>query len=197
MTADEERAHWDAVSADDPRTMIRDGDWNVQTPHDFGMLPPSDRGPVLDLGCGIGRLSVAYARFYRVNVIGVDISPRMLERAECDPLVSYKVCDGRTLPWLPRLAGAFSMLMFQHIPPDAQYFYVKQVADLLEPGAPFHFQTVIGNENAFLSHQVYEAAPSQWCERAGLQVMSVDAGVWPEWQWIAARKVLDTPTVAL
>lgn len=183
-----ERVHWDAVSADDPTTMIRDGDWTVQTPHDFGMLPPTDHGPVLDLGCGIGRLAVPYAKFYKVDVIGVDVSPRMLERAARHTSVTYAVGDGRALPKTPPLAAAWSMLMFQHIPPLAQESYVLQVAERLEPGGRFHFQTVIGEQQHFLSWQLAADEPAAWCERAGLQVVGVDGGEWPEWQWISARK---------
>lgn len=183
-----ERLHWDAVSGDDPSTMIRDGDWTVNTPADLKELPAATEGPILDLGCGLGRLSVAYARAHQVNVIGVDISPRMIERAEPDPLVSYKVCDGRVLPWLPPLAGAFSMLMFQHIPAAAQRDYVVQVAAALKPGARFVFQVVVGDEDVFLSHQVYVLGAMKWCEAAGLEIEGKHRGVWPEWVWVTARK---------
>lgn len=196
MTASQERRHWDDVSSDDPHLTIRHGNWNERTPHDFGMLPPTDHGPVLDLGCGIGRLAVAYARFYRIDVIGVDISPEMLERAEPHERVTYVVGDGRELPPTPPLAAAWSMLMFQHVPRLTQESYVLQVAKRLEPGAAFHFQTVIGEEDMFLSHQVDAHEPREWCERAGLAVMSVDEGELPEWQWVSARRVVDIGTGA-
>lgn len=193
-SAYQEREHWDRLSAEDPHTAIRHGDWSHATAHDFGMLPPTDHGPVLDLGCGVGRLAVAYAQFYGVEVIAVDISEKMLLRAEPHAKVRYCLGDGRALPLMRPLAAAWSMLMFQHIPPLAQESYVMQVAQRLEPGALFCFQTVIGTEDAFLSHQVDEDEPAAWCERAGLQVLSVDAGDLPEWQWVSARRVVDIGT---
>lgn len=186
-----ERSHWDRVSQDDPRTMVRHGDWQQAAAHDFGHLPIVDHGPVLDLGCGLGRLAVLYAAFYNVSVIGVDISPRMLDRAYRHEQVRYLPCDGRALPKLPKLAAAWSMLMFQHIPPLAQESYVLQVAERLAPGAPFCFQTVIGNERTFLSYQVEEHWPEQWCQRAGLTVEAVEDGVEPGWLWVSARRVVD------
>lgn len=179
---------WDALAHCPREQVIRHGDWTESIDTDLSHLSAvGDEGPILDLGCGIGRLSVAYARRHEVEVIGVDVSPVMLARAERDERVQYLVGDGEQLPHLPELAGAFSVLTFQHIPPDRQASYVAQVAERLEPGARFVFQTVIGDERAFLSHQVDAAAPGEWCEWAGL-TLECQTVAGSGWVWVTARK---------
>lgn len=179
---------WDALAHCPREEVIRHGDWTAGIDHDLSHLEPvGDVGPILDLGCGIGRLAVAYARRHAVDVIGVDVSPVMLARAESDERVQYLTCDGEHLPHLPELGGAFSMLMFQHVPVDQQASYVAQVAERLEDGGRFVFQMVIGDEDAYLSHQVSAAAPGEWCERAGLTLeRQTVAG--SGWVWVTACK---------
>lgn len=177
--------------------MIRHGDWEEGISADLAMLPAplfDPHGVTLDLGCGLGRLSVAYAVKHDALVVGVDVSPSMIVRAEARPAwvndarVHYRLGDGRSLPTLPSLAGAFSVLMFQHIPASAQASYVRQVAERLRPGARFTFQTVVGADDCFLSHQVKLFDPSIWCADAGLIVERSEEAVWPQWLWTTARK---------
>lgn len=170
--------------------MIRHGDWEEGIAADLAMLPaPLDgRGMVLDLGCGIGRLACPYAAKHNVSVVGVDISERMLSRAQQCNRVGYWVDDGRSLPTFSPLLGAFSVLMFQHIPRPAQFKYVQQVADRLCPGARFTFQTVVGDDECFLSHQVGMWEPEHWCNCAGLVVERSEEAVWPQWLWTTAIK---------
>lgn len=191
MTPEEERVHWDSVSGDAPHTMIRFGDWDKSIAFDLGELIELGQaeGPILDLGCGVGRLACAYARRQKVDVIGVDISARMLDRAELHRRVRYMLGNGRDLPDdLPELGGAFSMGMFQHIPKAAQKHYIAQVAEKLRPGARFIFQTVLGDDADALSHQVSVTEPPDWAWSAGFEVESVRKGLFPEWLWVTARK---------
>jgi SAM-dependent methyltransferase len=77
------RARWDAVadtfddephhSLDDP--LLRSVWWDVLEP-----VMPAPPARVADIGCGTGSLSVLLAERGHV-VLGVDLSPRMLERA--------------------------------------------------------------------------------------------------------------------
>lgn len=179
---------WDALAHCPSEKVIRHGDWTEGVEADLAHLEAvGDKGPILDLGCGIGRLSVAYARRHAVDVIGADVSPVMLARAELDERVQYLTCDGVSLPHLPELGGAFSVLMFQHISADQQASYVEQIAERLLPGARFVFQTVIGDEDAFLSHQVSAEAPGEWCERAGL-ILERQSVAGSGWVWVTARQ---------
>ena len=61
---------YDAVHAD----LTHDIDFYVELARESG-------GPVLELGCGTGRISLAIAR-EGVAVTGIDISPRMIEVAQ-------------------------------------------------------------------------------------------------------------------
>ncbi len=57
-------------------------------------------GPVLELGCGTGRVSLPLARA-GVNLVGVDRSAPMLARAEADPQI-LKSSDPQICPSRPR-----------------------------------------------------------------------------------------------
>lgn len=191
-----EREFWDSVAGDRPETMIREGDWEAGIAADLAQLPAplDERGPVLDLGCGIGRLTRAYAERYQVWTRGLDISPEMLDRAAqpFNAKTSFVTCDGRSIStgYDDKLtyAAAFSVQMFQHIPMKAQRDYVQQVAERLRPGARFTFQVVTGSEEEWMSHQVLPTQPPWWCEIAGLIVESSVEAVHPQWLWTTARK---------
>jgi SAM-dependent methyltransferase len=146
-------------------------------------------GPVLDLGCGTGRLTVELsARYFPREFFAVDISQRMLDRvdARCLPNVKTFLCDGRTLPDFGPIAGAFSVTVLQHLPHEAQESYIFQVAQRLLPGGRFVFTIAPGSEDQFLTHQVPDRALlDHWCWRAGLEVLAVehqdpDTG----WTWV-------------
>ncbi|HEV3000724.1 MAG TPA: methyltransferase domain-containing protein [Solirubrobacteraceae bacterium] len=96
---------------------------------------------VLDLGCGLGRLTRVLAR-RAGHVVALDVSPEMLRRAQelNDALnnVTWLLGDGETLTGVEdaSLDGAVSHVVFQHIP-DAKVTlgYVEELARVLKPGA--------------------------------------------------------------
>ena len=70
-------------------------------------------GPLLELGCGTGRVSLAMAEA-GVDVVGIDISPRMLSHARAkaferglSPRVAFQAGDMRTL----RLGRTFGLVV--------------------------------------------------------------------------------------
>ena len=107
-------------------------------------IAPTDT--VVDIGCGIGRLSrAASARAERVY--GIDVSSEMIERAReynahLDN-VEWLVGDGTHLNGVPD-AGAtavISHVVFQHVPdPRITLGYVTEMGRVLAPGgwAAFH-----------------------------------------------------------
>jgi SAM-dependent methyltransferase len=95
---------------------------------------------VLDIGCGVGRLTrVLAAR--AAHVIGLDVSPEMLRRAQELNAhlnnVTWLLGDGESLTGVEdaSLDGVVSHVVFQHIP-DAKVTlgYVAELGRVLKPG---------------------------------------------------------------
>lgn len=161
------------------------------------------RGPVLDLGCGLGRLALPLAQMFpAVEFIGVDVSPEMLLKAEilkaeaAAPNVHFRLGDGRRLPReLAPFRAAFSVLLFQHIPAEAVRTYIFDVAAALEPGARFLVQYVttcgarFNSAGSFLSWAHSPDRLEAWGREAGLVTVSHQSGlVYPEWVWTTMEK---------
>ena len=105
---------------------------------------PSD--VVLDIGCGVGRLTRALAARAQ-RVIGLDVSREMLARAaQLNPdlrNVEWIHGDGRSLAGVQ--AGAVdacvSHVVFQHLPdPALTLAYVREMGRVLRPGGWAAFQ---------------------------------------------------------
>jgi SAM-dependent methyltransferase len=101
---------------------------------------------VLDLGCGVGRLTRALAQ-RTAHVHALDVSSEMLERArELNAQltnVSWHHGDGTTLHPLEDASVdvALSHVVFQHIPdPQITLGYVAELGRVLRPGGWTAFQ---------------------------------------------------------
>jgi SAM-dependent methyltransferase len=80
----------------------------------LGVLPPSP-ARILDLGCGTGSLSVLCAEMGHA-VTGIDLSPRMIEKAEAKARrhaveVELRVGDAAS----PRVSDAFDVVLTRHL----------------------------------------------------------------------------------
>ena len=105
-----------------------------------GMRRDFEPNRVLDYGCGVGRLVVAFAR--RANeVVGIDVSPGMLEetRENCRRLgapASVQLLHVNQLDSLT--AGTFDLvhshLVFQHIPVARGELVLRRLISLLAEG---------------------------------------------------------------
>ena len=101
---------------------------------------------VVDVGCGVGRLTRVIARRAR-QVYAVDVSAEMLTLArvhngELDN-VRWIHGDGATLRPIPDAAAdaVVSHVVFQHIPdPQVTYGYVAEMGRVLRPGGWAAFQ---------------------------------------------------------
>jgi SAM-dependent methyltransferase len=107
-------------------------------------LKPSD--DVVDIGCGVGRLSRAISKRAR-TVRSVDVSPKMLEQAkkynaDIDN-VEWVLGDGTSLAGIDSGSAdaAVSHVVFQHIPdPEVTLGYVRELGRVLRPGGWAAFQ---------------------------------------------------------
>jgi SAM-dependent methyltransferase len=95
---------------------------------------------VLDIGCGLGRLTRVLAG-RAAHVIALDVSPEMLRRAQELNAelnnVTWLLGDGESLAGVEDASvdGAVSHVVFQHIP-DAKVTlgYVEELGRVLKPG---------------------------------------------------------------
>jgi len=103
-----------------------------------------DRGTILDLGCGFGLFSLYIAaRKPDAQVIGIDINAKRLNvaRVAAQKLgitnVAYERGDLRE--WRPeqRIAGAYALDVFHHIPVASGDALLRDLFARLEPGGRF------------------------------------------------------------
>lgn len=105
---------------------------------------PSER--LLDIGCGVGRLTRALAA-RAAHVTGIDISSSMLEQArELNRHlrnVEWVHGDGHSLSGVAdaSIDGCVSHVVFQHLPrPELTLAYVAEIGRVLRPGGWAAFQ---------------------------------------------------------
>lgn len=134
---------------------------------------------ILDLGCGIGRLTIPLAEMLHPEwaLIGVDISLAMLARArerDSKQLVTWLECNGRDLPQCGPLALTYSTLVLQHVPRDVAADYIKQIGAQTLAGGALVFQALEGTGASFLWHELDEAFVRSTCTAAGLDVIEIE-----------------------
>jgi SAM-dependent methyltransferase len=155
------RAYWDPKARENPMWFIHSQlDYAAPDAEEFwrsgeealestlatagARLTPADR--VLEIGCGIGRMTRAIAA-RAGSVVGVDVSAEMIERgrAELDDLgnVELVVGSGRDLSGQDDAAFdvVYSFIVFQHIPdPAVTCAYIPEIGRVLRPGGWTVFQ---------------------------------------------------------
>lgn len=122
------------------------GERVVELMFDLVGLRPDAGDHVLDIGCGVGRLTRALAG--RVaRVYGLDVSREMLNQARSYNAsidnVDWLLGDGEGLGVLGDACvdGCFSHVVFQHIPdPEVTLHYVREMGRVLRPNGWALFQ---------------------------------------------------------
>jgi predicted TPR repeat methyltransferase len=99
---------------------------------------------VLEVGCGLGRMSVALADHFG-RVVGVDIAPRLIEEAQRRNErgeVNFEVADGVHLrpASITECDTVFSYEVFYYINAEALTTYFLDAFQLLRSGGQFVFQ---------------------------------------------------------
>jgi len=152
------RRVWNELGADDPLWAIlsdpakRGGRWNEAEFFALGeaeiaaieqqcaaLSRPRERHLAIDFGCGVGRLTRALASRY-AQVIGVDISPNMLEQARSLNAqfsnVRFVENAQARLEFLRDASVDFvySVITLHHMPPSLQRTYIGEFLRVLAPG---------------------------------------------------------------
>ncbi len=103
-------------------------------------------GRMLEIGCGVGRTTRAFADMFD-EVIGVDISSEMIKMArelnKDKPNIYFSVNNGADLSEFPNkhFDFVFSYLVFQHIPSkQIIQSYLNEIARVLKSDEKFKFQ---------------------------------------------------------
>ncbi len=133
----DERFRDDQMTAEDVEVFYEWGRADVETAvAPYVRLTGSTFAPdrALDFGCGVGRMTFAM-RSYARNVVGVDVSARMLEVAREQAFVRNitNVEFRSTLPTEP-VDWVNSTIVFQHIPPPRGQAILEQLVEVLNPG---------------------------------------------------------------
>ena len=136
------------IGYDDPDTdaFWRRGEQVVERMLGMAGLTVGDDATLLDIGCGVGRLTRALAD-RAGRVYGLDVSREMLELArQHNPgldNVEWLHGDGAGLGVVgdSSVDGCFSHVVFQHIPdPEITLAYVREMGRVLRPGGWALFQ---------------------------------------------------------
>jgi len=197
-TPKEERDIWDSKVNENVAYEV----WNESNPvkwesmafHCAAKIVKNIKGAknVLEIGSGIGRLTVRIATRLGVKVIGLDISQKMIDRAAKHKAVKYILGDGRKVPLEDNsIYAVYSMITFQHIPNKAFQGYIKEIGRVLKLNGVAYFQYVEGDNIGHLSHDANIEDVSSWCAKAGLEIVDVQHGlglVFDNWTWIKAVK---------
>ncbi len=133
-------------NAPDSDEFWRSGEDNLErTLAPFGIVLRGDER-VLEIGCGMGRITRALAARAR-DVVGVDVSPEMIERGRTALAelanVTLQVGSGTDLAGIDRNScdACYSFIVFQHIPdPAITCGYIREIGRVLRPGGWTVFQ---------------------------------------------------------
>lgn len=146
---------------------FRLGERDVATFADPFLARISDlsREVAVDIGCGLGRLTLPLARRFAAAV-GVDVSEEMVAKARAKwadhPRVSFVANNGTDLGVLGESTAdfVFSYIVLQHIPdPEITYGYLREVGRVLKPSGAYLLQ--LSNSDV-RSHEAYA---KRWRER--------------------------------
>ena len=200
---DTERTYWDEAAASSPTAQALREEWicdkNISDEPCVDLIADNIGGAlardvvqVVEIGCGVGRLTVPLAAMFKhARFHAYDISAGMIARAQQAPRITYEVNDGRTLP-IPEgfeVDAVYSMLTFQHIDDRGVADYIAEAGRVLRVGGVFYFQFIEGDEHEPFSHHYSLEGIANALKTAGFGEPDVQRGlVDSNWTWIKANK---------
>jgi ubiquinone/menaquinone biosynthesis C-methylase UbiE len=189
-----ERDYWQGCSTDPDVDLKYIADVDTKPCVDLineGLSPFLKGDHVLDLGCGVGRLTIPLAeRNPGAHFTGLDIAEGMLAIAtsRAGGKARFVLGDGRTIP-APNesVHAAYSMLLFQHLPPEGITAYLGEASRVLSPGGRFFFQFIEGDESEPFSWHYSGDTMADWMFERGLSVEGMERGtIHDQWTWVTA-----------
>jgi len=127
----------------------------MEEPAIRSLMPDLTGKRVLDLGCGFGHVARYARRMGAAEVLGVDISDRMIEaarQATDDPAITYAVVAMQDIKPMPgQFDVIISSMALQYI--DDYATVVKTMAELLTVGGSFLFS---------IEHPIYTCLLQGW-----------------------------------
>lgn len=122
----------------------------------------------LDFGCGVGRLTIPLAEYFE-TVLGIDISPTMIELAgkynRYPDRVHYLINQEDNLNILKSdtLDFIYTNIVLQHIPTDITLGYLAEFLRVLKPEGILVFQLPSHIRPEYLSRSARKAIPDKAC----------------------------------
>jgi SAM-dependent methyltransferase len=118
---------------------------------------------VLDVGCGVGRLVIPFARLCK-EAVGVDIAPAMLalaaKHAKQANVTNLKLVQSDDE--LSQAIGEFDLvntyIVLQHIPPQRGYQLIQRMISKLKIGGVGSIQLTYAKARRFFEHEQPKAA---------------------------------------
>lgn len=131
-----------AIDAEARRAFFDSGDAHVRHVLDvcarIAGVPAVKPRRVLDFGCGVGRVSIPFARI-ATEVVGADVSPAMLDEARrnCEESGCPNVTLVRSDDQLSGIEGFFDLvhtyIVLQHVPVSRGRGIVERLASMVGP----------------------------------------------------------------
>lgn len=125
---------WDAVLAS--------GEADLQPAIDIGGLTVGRDRAVLDIGCGIGRITHALGLRFG-QAVGIDIAPSLIaeaNRCRTLPNIQFEQTDCTIRPTCrTSFDSIFSYEVLYYVPPELFVRYLHEAYELLQPGGEFVF----------------------------------------------------------
>ncbi|MHB1000644.1 MAG: class I SAM-dependent methyltransferase [Armatimonadota bacterium] len=130
---DNQVEYWDSV------VWVKEFTLSLDTDRFKQLVSPDQR--ILDYGCGYGRICrELWDNGYR-NIIGIDSSPKMIERAKQEhPQIEFDTVDFPKLPYADESFDAVLLIaVLTCIPSDeGQVSLVQEISRVLKPGGIFY-----------------------------------------------------------
>ncbi|GAA3395823.1 class I SAM-dependent methyltransferase [Streptomyces roseoviridis] len=107
------------------------------------------QAPVADVGCGPGKVAAYLAERAGVDVVGIDLSPRMVTLARrAHPELAFVVGSMTALPVLDAaLAGVLAYYSTHHMPPELLPTVYAEFRRVLAPGGRLMIAGHVGEDD--------------------------------------------------